>query len=316
VILPIFKPSSMHWHNLAGVHFAPGVHGSVHLVMAWVFVMTWSVLGMEGAACYIGECDNPSRDAKIAMSAEGLYGFFIFVLTAVSLLLVLGIAKNADPLTIFSDYITKIVGSSGSWVEWAIGLPLIFALLMSMLNAIMGCSRSLYQSSEDAILPRWFGRLNQHSVPAQAMAFTAVCSILVVLFGSPLRIYIFSNVGYLFAIALVFYGYFLHRHTKPDIERPVRLPHAMRWLALAAGVFLTVLWAYGGWNSPSVVIGTKSSSLFLLGLAVMAAYLPLHLWRRFTDRRLPPTVVDVTDTTVGGPGPVEPIAALADRVES
>lgn len=122
--------------------------------------------------------------------------------------------------------------------------------------------------------------------------------------------------GYLFAIALVFYGYFLHRHTKPDMNRPVRLPSAMRWLALAAGIFLTVLWAYGGWNSPSVVIGTKSSSLFLLGLAVMAAYLPLHLWRRFTDRRIPPTVVDVTDTTVIGSGPAEAIEALADRVES
>ncbi|MFI5041417.1 MAG: APC family permease [Acidimicrobiales bacterium] len=307
VILPVFKPGSMHFHNLAGLHFAHGVHGSASLIMAWVFVMTWSVLGMEGAACYIGECSNPSRDAKIAMSAEGLYGFFIFVMTAVAIVLVLGTAANIDPLTLFSTYITKITGSSGGWVQWAIGLPLIFALLMSMLNAIMGCSRSLFQTSVDGVLPRWFGHLNRHGVPDRAMGFTAVCSMLVVLFGSPLRIYIFSNVGYLFAIVLVFYGYFLHRQTKPDVHRPVRLPDGMHWLALVFGIFLTVLWAYGGWNSPKVVVGAKDPMLFLLGLLAIGAYVPLYVWRRLSDRRH--VVVDLAQLSA------PPAAIPVDGVE-
>ena len=317
ILLPGFKPSSMHFHNLAGLHFASGVHGSAGLIMAWVFVMTWSVLGMEGAACYIGECSNPSRDAKIAMSAEGLYGFFIFVMTAVAIVLVLGQAQNVDPLTIFSTYITKITGTSGSWVQWAIGLPLIFALLMSMLNAIMGCSRSLFQTSRDGVLPRWFGHLNAHGVPDRAMAFTAVCSMLVVLFGSPLRIYIFSNVGYLFAIGLIFYGYFLHRQSKPDIHRPVRLPDGMHWLALVFGIFLTVLWAYGGWNSPKIVVGAKDPMLFVLGLAAIGAYVPLHLWRRFTDRRA--VVVDLSDLSArAAPTPMDTaeMAAMGDRPDA
>jgi amino acid transporter len=311
VILPIFKPGSMHWSNLSGFHFPHGVSGSPHLIMAWVFVMTWSVLGMEGAACYIGECANPSRDAKIAMTAEGLYGFFIFVMTAVALVLVLGVAKDVDPLTIFSSFITKITGSSGGWVQWAIGLPLIFALLMSMLNAIMGCGRSLYQTAADGLLPRWFGHLNVHGVPDRAMGFNVVCSIFVVLFGSPLRIYIFSNMGYLFAVALIFYGYFLHRQTQPEIERPVRLPHAMRWLALALGVFLTILWAYGGWNSPAVVVGTKSSSLFFLGLAIIAAYFPLYFWRRFSDQRAAGRGYPTDAATLAAAVPAVPTSAEA-----
>jgi amino acid transporter len=297
VILPLFKPSAIHAHNLSGLHFLHGVHASPSLIMAWLFVMTWSVLGMEGAACYIGECSNPSRDAKIAMTAEGLYGFFIFVMTAVALVVVLGAAKNADPLTIFSTYITAITGSSGSWVQWAIGLPLIFALLMSMLNAIMGCSRSLFQTAEDGLLPRWFSHLNVHGAPDRAMGFTAACSIIVVLFGSPLRIYIFSNVGYLFAIALVFYAYFLHRKSNPDMHRPMRLPDGMHWLALAFGIFLTVLWVYGGWNSPAIVVGAKDPMLFILGLVAIGLYVPMHIWRLLSDRRLGGRVViDLTDS--------------------
>src|SRR6202022_5008355 len=77
-LFPFFRPSSMHFSNLAGFHFPSGVVGSPTLILAWVFVMTWSVLAMEAAACYLGECGNPSRDAKIAMTAEGIYGFFIF----------------------------------------------------------------------------------------------------------------------------------------------------------------------------------------------------------------------------------------------
>jgi amino acid transporter len=298
ILLPFFRPHSMHWANLSGFHYPQGVTGSPHLIFAWMFVMTWSVLAMEAAACYIGECKDPARDAKIAMTAEGLYGFFIYVMTAVVLVIVLGGAKNVDPLTIFTTFTQKVVGASGGWVKWAIGLPLIGALLLSILNAIMGCARSLYQTAQDGLLPKWFGHLNKHGSPDHAMEFNVVCSILVLAFGSPLRIYIFSNMGYLVAIALGFLGYFLHRQVKPDLDRPVRLPTALKWLSLVLGVFLVFLWGFGGWNAPAVVVGSKSSDLFFLGLAIIAAYLPLYWWRSWQDRKsgLSPTgVVDLTD---------------------
>jgi amino acid transporter len=302
IVLPFFRPSSMHWSNLAGFHLPAGVAASPTLILAWVFVMTWSVLAMEAAACYLGECENPARDAKIAMTVEGIYGFFIFVMTAVVLVLVLGVADNVDPLTIFSTFISKITGSSGGWVQWVIGVPLIIALLLSVLNAIMGCARSLYQASSDGVLPRWFGHLNRHGVPDRAMAFNVVCSAIVLLFGSPLRIYIFSNIGYLFACMMGFFAYFAHRHSRQELERPFRLPGFMRWAALAIGLVCAVLWIFGGWNSPSVVVGTPSHSLFLLGVLVLAAYAPLHLWRRFSDRRAAFTA----PATVAAPAVAEP----------
>ena len=285
VVLPYFRPSILHGSNLSGFHFAAGVHGSPHLIFAWLFVMTWSVMAMEAAACYIGECRDPSRDAKIAMTAEGIYGFFIFIGIAISLVLVLGTAKSVDPLTIFSTLIDRVTGSTGGWVQWAIGLPLIFALLMSVLNAIMGNARSLYQTSEDGILPRWFGHLNRHQVPDRAMGFNVVCSCIVLLFGSPLRIYVFSNMGYLSALSLGFIGYFLHRQTRPELPRPVRLPSWMRFVALGFGIAGFFTWAYGGWYSPPVAAGVKGETLFYLGLAIIAAYLPLVAWRRWRDGR-------------------------------
>ena len=134
------------------------------------------------------------------------------------------------------------------------------------------------------------------------MAFNVVCSVIILLFGSPLRIYIISNIGYLFACGMAFFAYFAHRQTRPSVDRPVRLPGFMRWVALAIGIFCAVLWVFGGWNSPSVVVGTPSHSLFLLGVAVLAAYAPLHLWRRFSDRRAAQSAPAVVPAAGAEPG--------------
>jgi amino acid transporter len=286
VFLPFFKAGSFDAGNLAGLHLPAGVTGSPAFYFGWMFPITWNVIAMEAAACYIGECREPARDAKIAMTAEGLYGVFIYVMTPIVFVGVLGAAlSTADPLTLYTDFARNLFGDT-SWVKWFIGIPLILALLLSVLNAIMGVGRSIYQAAEDGMLPRWFQRTNRHGVPGRAMAFNVVCSMVVVLFGSPARIYIFSNAGYLFACALALAGYFVHRQMRPDVERPYRLPDFVRWVALAIFAFWMVVYWYGGFNAPHIVVGPDESPfLFVLGLLIMCAYFPLYWWRAASDRR-------------------------------
>ena len=52
---------------------------------------------MEAAACYIGECRDPERDAKIAMNLEGLYGLFIYTMIPISFIVVLGASAAQQP---------------------------------------------------------------------------------------------------------------------------------------------------------------------------------------------------------------------------
>jgi amino acid transporter len=288
VLLPLFKSGSFHWSYIAGFHAPKGTHADATFILAWMFPITWNVIAMEAAACYVGECRNGPRDAKIAMTAEGIYGMLIYILTPLVFVGVLGAAlSSSDPLTLYTDFTTALFGH-GSWIKWFIGLPLVLALLLSVLNAIMGVGRSLYQASQDGVLPRWFGKVNAHGVPARAMAFNVVVSMIVVLFGSPVRIYIFSNAGYLFACALSLAGYFVYRQLRPEVERPFRLPGWVRYLALAIFAFWAVVYFYGGWNAPNIVVAPNSGPyLFLLGLAIMGLYFPLYFWRKRSDRRRP-----------------------------
>ena len=162
VLLPIFKPSSFHWSNISGFHYADPKTAGTIFFLAWIFVISWNAIGMEAAACYIGECRDPARDAKIALTAEGLYGVFIYIATAVVFVGVLGASlKTADPLTLYTSFADHIFGDAG-WVKYLIGIPLVLALLLSVLNAIMGVARSLFQASEDRLLPRIFEHKNKH----------------------------------------------------------------------------------------------------------------------------------------------------------
>ncbi|HZI36309.1 MAG TPA: APC family permease, partial [Gaiellales bacterium] len=207
-IAPIFRPSVTDWGQLSGFHqldgsgFFTGLGGEGWLTvyLAYAFLLTWNVIAMEAAACYIGECRDPERDAKIAMNLEGLYGLFIYTMIPISFIVVLGASALSnpalvDPATIFSTFAGKVFSSGGNTLDWLITIMLVVALALSALNAIMGCARSLHQMSIDGQFPRIFSRVNKHGVPSFSMGFNVICSLIVVFFGGAVEIYTFSNVG-------------------------------------------------------------------------------------------------------------------------
>ena len=269
------------------------------LAIAFSFLLTWNVIAMEAAACYIGETRNPDRDAKIAMNLEGAYGLFIYVMIPVAFIIVLGnkaLGNSAlvDPKTIFVHFASKVFGAgAGSNVlNWLIAIMLILALVLSALNAITGTARSLHQMSTDGQFPRFFQHVNRHGVPDRSMIFNVVCSILVVFAGGAVEIYTFSNVGYLASFIPVLIGYYLLRRDRPNVRRPFKLPEWMKYVALAMAAFYAVIYFYGGplYASCSCnAAGHKTLPYYFIGLGVLASYLPLYYWRKRGDRRVAET---------------------------
>src|SRR4051794_3201156 len=179
-ILPLFKPSSRDFGNLSGFHQVDGSgfftnalgHNWLVIYIAFSFLLTWNVIAMEAAACYIGECRDPERDAKIAMNLEGLYGLFIYTMIPTAFIVVIGAEQlgNAslglfDPNAIFTTFAGTVFDTAGSTLNWAVTIMLVIALSLSVLNAIMGCARALHQMSIDGQFPRIFSSVNRHGVP-------------------------------------------------------------------------------------------------------------------------------------------------------
>src|SRR5215210_226950 len=247
------------WGQLSGFSQLDGTgffssldgHNWFTLYAGYCFLLTWNVIAMEAAACYIGETRNPDKDAKIAMNLEGGYGLLIYTLIPIAFITVLGARALSnpdlvDPNTIFVTFAGKLFGGGGETLNWLIAGMLIVALMLSALNAIMGCARSLHQMSVDGQFPRFFQAINKHGVPARAMGFNVVCSMVVVLAGGAAEIYTFSHVGYTGSFLTVLVGYYLLRNDRPNVTRPFRLPEFFKYIALGMAALYAVIWLYGG----------------------------------------------------------------------
>ncbi len=188
-----------------------------------------------------------------------------------------------DGYQLFNGYVDAIFGSSDFW-RWFVGLAVILALLLSVLNAVMGASRGLYQNSHDGILPKAFGWVNKHGAPSFAMGFSLLFSIGVLALGSPLQIFVFSNMGYLFAVALSLVGYGIFRATRNDTPRPLKMPVWMGPIGLAIGVGFIGLWIVGGYFAADYAVGSGYRWLYWIGLILLALYFPLNWWRQMEDK--------------------------------
>ncbi len=318
----IFHPSVVdfgqlfHFRHTNGSGFFSSLfgHNWLTLYIAFSFLLTWNVIAMEAAACYIGETRNPDRDAKIAMNLEGLYGLFIYTMIPVAFIIVIGLSalgsSSTDPKTMFVTFASKVfgTGTGSSILNWLIAVMLILALILSALNAITGTARSLHQMSTDGQFPKFFQRTNHHGVPHRAMLFNVAASILVVFAGGAVQIYTLSNVGYLASFLPVLVGYFLLRKHRPNVRRPFRLPGFMKYVALAIALLYAVIYFYGGPVYASCkcnAAGTTTLPYYFIGWGVLLLYLPLYYWRkRIEDRReAPPEPVPRTaEVAPGGAG--------------
>jgi amino acid transporter len=277
--------------HLDGSSFFAGMNGYNWLVIyiAFAFLLTWNVIAMEAAACYIGECKDPDRDAKIAMNLEGGYGVFIYTLIPISFILVLGSkALNPgsglfDPKTIFVNFSQQVFGGGGKALDWIVAFLLIVALILSALNAITGTARALHQMSVDGQFPRFFQHQNAHGVPDRSMMFNVVCMIAVVFMGGAVEIYTFSNVGYLASFLPVLVGYYLLRKDRPNVRRPFKLPEFMKYVALGLALFYAVIYFYGGpvYAACSCSLAGRNTLVYyFIGIGTLLSYLPLYWYRK------------------------------------
>src|SRR5206468_3114754 len=110
------------FHHLDGSSFFSGLggHGWLTVYIAYSFLLTWNVIAMEAAACYIGECKDPERDAKIAMNLEGAYGLFIYTPIPIAFILVVVLAGGAVEIYSFSN-----VGYTFSFLPVLVGYYLL-----------------------------------------------------------------------------------------------------------------------------------------------------------------------------------------------
>ena len=243
------------------------------LVLGGMFIAAWSTYGFETAVCYTREFKNPATDTFKAIFYSGLLCMLLFMIVPFTFQGVLGLnGMLATPIVDGSGVADALAGmvGGGGLVKSLLVMLMILALLLAIMTAMAGSSRTLYQGSVDGWLPRYLSHVNEHGAPTRAMWTDLIANLFVLAIASTDATSFFfilavSNCGYIIFNFLNLNSGWIHRLDNGHIKRPWRAP---TWLITIGALFAYVNAIFMGagakvWNPMALWAGLFTAALII-----------------------------------------------------
>ena len=243
------------------------------LVLGGMFIAAWSTYGFETAVCYTREFKNPATDTFKAIFYSGLLCMLLFMIVPFTFQGVLGLnGMLATPIVDGSGVADALAGmvGGGGLVKNLLVMLMILALLLAIMTAMAGSSRTLYQGSVDGWLPRYLSHVNEHGAPTRAMWTDLIANLFVLAIASTDATSFFfilavSNCGYIIFNFLNLNSGWIHRMDNGHIKRPWSAP---TWLITVGALFAYVNAIFMGagakvWNPMALWAGLFTAALII-----------------------------------------------------
>lgn len=243
------------------------------LVLGGMFIAAWSTYGFETAVCYTSEFKNPGIDTFKAIFYSGLLCMLLFILVPFTFQGVLGLnGMLATPIVDGSGVADALAGmvGGGALIHSLLVMLMILALVLCIMTAMAGSSRTLYQGSVDGWLPRYLSHVNEHGAPTRAMWTDLVFNLIVLAIASADATSFFfilavSNCGYIIFNFLNLNAGWIHRIDNGHIGRPWKAPS---WLLGVGAIFAYVNMIFMGagakvWNPMALWAGLITAALII-----------------------------------------------------
>jgi APA family basic amino acid/polyamine antiporter len=200
----------------------------VHQGAAIVF---FAYIGFDAISTAAEETRNPQRNLPIGI----LGGLAVCTLIYVLVGLVLTGMVPYKELAV-ADPLARALEIAGySKVGWIVALGAAVSMSAVLLVFQYGQPRIFFAMARDGLLPQWAAKLDQKTrIPYVTTLITGVVVGLASLIGDAAETYDLTNIGTLFAFALVCAGVLVLRIKEPDRPRPFKVPFA--WAVAPLGV--------------------------------------------------------------------------------
>jgi amino acid transporter len=255
------------------------------LILGGMFIAAWSTYGFETAICYTSEFKNPETDTFKAIFYSGLLCLVLFILVPITFQGYLGLTGMLDGGIVagtgVADAMARMVGG-GHFMNVIFVFLMIASLILIIITAMAGSSRTLYQGSVDGWLPKFLSHVNHNGAPTGAM-WTDLCVNLVLLSIAATDatayywILAVSNCGYIIFNFLNLNAGWIHRIDAGHVKRPFKAPT----IILAAGTILAFV------NAMFMGAGAKvwNPTALWSGIVVAALIIPVFWYRHYvTDK--------------------------------
>jgi basic amino acid/polyamine antiporter, APA family len=250
--------------------FAPNGFTGIHQGAAIVF---FAYIGFDAISTAAEETTNPQRNLPIGILGglavcTLIYVIVGFVLTGMAPYTELAVA---DPLA----HALTLAGYTG--VGWVVALGAAVSMAAVLLVFQYGQPRIFFAMARDGLLPQWAARVDPKTrIPYTTTLVTGVLVALASLVGDAAETYDLTNIGTLFAFALVCAGVLVLRVKEPQRPRPFRVP--MVWvvapLGIVACLFIMTGLPYQAWE--------RFALWLVIGVAIYVVYGYRHSRLRHT----------------------------------
>jgi len=225
LVLGLFIVAGLtHIHTENYTPFSPNGWRGIHQGAAIVF---FAYIGFDAISTAAEETKNPQRNLPIGILGGLAICTLIYVIVGAVLT---GMAKYTD-LGV-ADPLAKALDVAGyKTVGWIVSLGAIVSMSAVLLVFQYGQPRIFFAMARDGLLPPWAAKISAtRRVPYITTIVTGVFVALWALIGDANETYNLTNIGTLFAFALVSAGVLVLRFTDPARPRPFRV----RWVGLVA----------------------------------------------------------------------------------
>ncbi len=240
--------------------FAPNGFTGIHQGAAIVF---FAYIGFDAISTAAEETKNPQRNLPIGILGGLAVCTVIYVIVGIVLTGLVPYQQLA-----VADPLANALQSVGyTRVGWLVALGAVVSMSTVLLVFQYGQPRIFFAMARDGLLPAWAARVSPTTrVPWATTLITGVVVAIGSLVGDAAETYDLTNIGTLFAFALVCAGVLVLRLKEPDRPRPFRVP--LVWvvapLGVAACVFVMVGLPAQAWERFGIWLA--------IGAAIYAAY--------------------------------------------
>jgi APA family basic amino acid/polyamine antiporter len=228
--------------------FAPNGFTGIHQGAAIVF---FAYIGFDAISTAAEETVNPNRNLPIGILGGLAICTFIYVLVGIVLT---GMVPYTD-LAVADPLAHALQRAGFQTVGWIVALGAAVSMTAVLLVFQYGQPRIFFAMARDGLLPQWAARLHPtRRIPYATTLLTGLVVAFASLIGDAAETYDLTNIGTLFAFALVCIGVLVLRVVEPDRPRPFRVPFIwpIALLGTAACLFIMVglpgqAWVRFGW---------------------------------------------------------------------
>jgi APA family basic amino acid/polyamine antiporter len=208
--------------------FAPNGFTGIHQGAAIVF---FAYIGFDAISTAAEETKNPQRNLPIGILGGLAICTIIYVIVGIVLTGLVPYQQLA-----VADPLAKALELAGyAQVGWIVALGAAVSMAAVLLVFQYGQPRIFFAMARDGLLPQWAARVDPKTrIPWMTTLITGLVVAAGSLIGDAAETYDLTNIGTLFAFALVCAGVLVLRIKEPNRPRAFRVP--MPWLVAPLGI--------------------------------------------------------------------------------